>query len=78
MGKITTISGAAKRLLEKNPELEGIVKDNPGQSYKALQPRITTRLCGQIGRQIGQFVRPNQLIWEIINQVNDEADDLDF
>jgi len=74
--KIETI---AKALIKRNPELVTIVENHPGSSYKALEPRITTRLCGKIGKKEETFVQRNKLIWAIINCVADEdEDELDY
>lgn len=74
MEKITTISGAAKRLVDNNAELRTTIEAHPTESYKKLQAKVTTRLCGRIGKDIGQFVRPRDLIWAMIDYVNDEND----
>ena len=64
-----TVEDIADRILDKNPNLREVVVNNPGQSYKALQEHISTRLCMSIGRDIGQFVKRNDLTWAIVNRV---------
>ena len=75
MKKISTI---AKAIMSKNPELVTLVEGN-AQSYKALEPRITARFVATVGRQEGQFIKRNELIWACINTCQDEAEDeLDY
>ena len=68
----------AKRLLSKNPDLVTIIEANPGKSYRALEPRITRKLCASIGRAEGQFIKRNELIWACINEVDGEEEELDY
>ena len=64
----------AKDLLAKNPGLKAKVEKAHAdkQQYKATEVSVTSRLCGNIGRREGFYVKRNELIWEIINQVNGE------
>ncbi len=73
-----SLNAIATQLLGKNPELTTIITDNPGSSYKALEPRITSKLCAGIGRSEGQFIKRNDLIWACINEVDGEEDELDY
>lgn len=76
MKKISTI---ARRIVAKNQGLVSVVENNKGTSYKALEPRITARFVAKIGRAEGQYLKRNELIWAIINAVeDDDEDDLDY
>ena len=68
-----TLSGIAKKLVAKYPELTEIVNENE-KSYKALEPKITTRLCGMIGKAEEQYVKRNDLIWAVINEVKGDVE----
>lgn len=73
-----SLKAIASRLLVKNPELITIITDNPGSSYKALEPRITSKLCAGIGRTEGQYIKRNELIWACINNVDGDEAELDY
>ena len=74
MKKLSTI---AKDILAKNPGLKTRVEEAHAdkKQYKVTEVSVTTRLCGHIGKREGQFVKRNELIWEIINQVNGETNE---
>ena len=73
-----SIEAIAKALVEKNPEIGTIVEDNKGGSYKALEPRITARLCVSIGKAENQFIKRNELIWACINECDGTTKEEDF
>jgi hypothetical protein len=65
------VTDVAKRLVAKNPNLEKVVRSAPDKGqYKALESHISPRLVTKIGRETGQFIPRNKLVWEIINLVN--------
>ena len=76
MGKITTIAGAAKRLVDDNEALRTIVEQNPRSSYKALQERITGRVTARVAAkyELG-YTKPRDLIWAIVDYVQDGDED---
>ncbi len=74
----TSLKNIVERLLKKNPEIVAIIEDNKGTSYKAVEPRITSKLCTSIGRTEGRYIKRNELIWACIDQVNGTEDELDY
>jgi hypothetical protein len=76
--KTKSLSEIASQLLEKNPTLTKIIEDNPGASYKAIEPRITGKLCASIGKQEGQYIKRNELIWACIDSITGTEEDLDY
>ena len=78
MSKTRTLTEIAAQLLEKNPPLVKIIEDNQGSSYKALEPRLTAKLCASIGRMEGLYIKRNALIWACIDAVTGDEEELDY
>jgi hypothetical protein len=71
------LSNIATNLLSSNPSLSEAL-DNSDQSsqYSAIKDKVTPRLCANIGRIEGVYIKRNELVWAIINAYNGETEDL--
>ena len=66
-----TLEDVAERLVSKNPNLVKVLEAAPAKGqYKALEAHIPSRLCAKIGKETGQFIPRNKLVWAVINRVN--------
>lgn len=71
------LSNIANHLLESNPSLTAILDESaPTAQYSAIADKVTPRLCANIGRLEGVYIKRNELIWAIINAYNGETEEL--
>lgn len=71
------LSNIATNLLESNPSLSSVLDESaPTEQYSAIKDKVTPRLCANIGRVEGVYIKRNELIWAIINAYNGETEEL--
>lgn len=71
------LTNIANNLLESNPSLTAVLDESaPTEQYSAIKDKVTPRLCANIGRLEGVYIKRNELIWAIINVYNGEAEEL--
>lgn len=71
------LQSIATNLLESNPSLSSVLDESaPTEQYSAIKDKVTPRLCANIGRVEGVYIKRNELIWAIINAYNGETEEL--
>lgn len=71
------LANIATQLLTSNSSLTNILDESaPTEQYSAIKDKVTPRLCANIGRIEGVYIKRNELIWAIINAYNGEAEEL--
>jgi len=71
------LSNIAQNLLASNPSLtEALDASTSTTQYSTVADKVTPRLCANIGRMEGVYIKRNELIWAIINAYNGEVDEL--
>ena len=69
----------AKLLIKKNTTLTEAVVNNPGANYKVVDALLSSKLLAKIGEKEDFYIKRNQLVWAIINVVEDtDSKDLDY
>lgn len=71
------LQNIATHLLESNPRLsEALDNASQNEQYSSIKDMVTPRVCANIGRIEGVYIKRNDLVWAIINAYNGESEDL--
>lgn len=71
------LTNIATHLLESNPKLtETLDNAQSNEQYSAIKDMVSPRVCANIGRIEGVYIKRSDLIWAIINAYNGETEDL--